>query len=185
MTLQVQKIVMPEVRRSAVSPLTWEETLVGQVFAFDANQIRDEAKRQQVTNHDLLLWPTIQGLWDTYANQRVLAGYVPGTKEIPVCGLFLLSKKVIDWSQFHAVVTEIPGFMESGEDFVTGSVKGLLAWWDPPCTMVALWPRPSESDPNPSANGKSRVFHPNYVYGGFQASGKTYRFINRYYDVSG
>src|SRR5438046_94396 len=78
MTLQVQKIVMPEVRRSAVSPLTWEETLVGQVFAFDANQIRDEAKKQEGTNHDLLLWPTIRGLWDTYPGQRVLAGYVPG-----------------------------------------------------------------------------------------------------------
>src|SRR4051794_33895088 len=98
MEREIQHIALNAVWRSAPAPPTFEDTPIGQVFAFDANALAAEAQVSQLTSHQLLLRLTVKGLWEARPKRTVLAGYLPGRAEQPVCRLYLMSVRNFAWT---------------------------------------------------------------------------------------
>jgi hypothetical protein len=179
---EVQKISLKSVWRGRISPMTRQEEAFGQVFAFDANVLEEQARAGDMTSHEVLLRLIVKGLWEARPKQSVLAGYIPGTERTPICRVYLLSARQLAWGAFHKSVHDLPGYMETCEDFILGSQHCPAVWWEYPCTMVALWPRLVEGDDGYEES--IRLGGPWEEHGWFKTDKKSYHFINRYYELT-
>lgn len=176
MALEFQTISLKSVWRGGTSQFTFEEAPIGQVFAFFTGVVMESARAAQMPIHEYLLRATIQGLWEWHPKKPILAGYFPIAEQLPT-RIFLMSAKAITADPFHGVVSKLPGYMECGQTYVEGDLKCLLAWWEYPCTMVALWPEEGHDEEPIDGDYPLRV--PHQEQQSFVASGRTYRYSNR------
>jgi hypothetical protein len=180
MEREVQTISLKSVWRPRMSPVTHQEEAFGQVFAFDANAIEKMADEGHESSHVVLLRIMIPGLWEARPKQPVLAGYIPGTERTPICRVYLMSARPCAWGPFHKTFRESPAYLETSEDFIVGNHVPAV-WWENPCTMVALWPRPTEQDPQHEE--WTRLGGPGEEWGQLYKGDRCYRFMQRYFEI--
>jgi len=110
---------------------------IGKCFAFDEGRVSIEADQVGQCVHAHLLCQTIIGLWKEQCTEKVFVCYLlhPG-----MVRLFFCSQRKKYPAKFHTVLTQCAGYLECGQDaFALESIRP-LAFWEPPCTSVALWP---------------------------------------------
>lgn len=151
-----------------------DPTPVGQVFAFYLDPLLEAASAMtpdDLSLHELLLEISIEGLWQMRTKHPVLVGYIPGSDDVPVVRLFLLSRRELPFGKFTAAVARRPGYMESGQGFIRGSRTVPLAYWEYPCSAYALWSVSPEGVP--------------FLYNelaGFESAGARYWMIHREFE---
>ena len=111
---------------------------IGECFAFNNQPLDEEASREGVSWHVWLLRRAVIGLWEERSRYNVYVCYTlhPGATRV-----FFCSHQERYPDKFCEVISATPAYIESGRDgFPVGYARS-LAYWEAPCTAVALWPR--------------------------------------------
>lgn len=116
---------------------------IGRCFAFDYQRLGEAAQGEGLSWHLWLLRRTIRGLWEEHSRNNA---YVCYTLHPTMTRLFFCSRQKRHPEQFFKVITATPAYIESGRDAFPPMEARSLAYWEPPCTMVALWPRGLEGE---------------------------------------
>jgi len=111
---------------------------IGECFAFDSKQLGDEASGAGLSWHWWLLRRTLHGLWEERSRNKV---YVCYTLHPGVTRVFHCSQQKRHPERFARIVTASPAYIEGGQDSFPPVYARSLAYWEAPCTAVALWPR--------------------------------------------
>jgi hypothetical protein len=148
MSLPIQNFRMSEVAEAGMDmggfAASTERTFtpavqaIGECFAFNNQPLDEEARREGVSWHVWLLRRAIIGLWQERSRNKVYVCYTlhPGM----VCVYFCSHLKRYP-EKFHKIISATNAYIESGRDgFPVGYARS-LAYWEAPCTAVALWPR--------------------------------------------
>ena len=176
---------------------------IGECFAFHSQPLEEEAQRDGVSWHVWLLRRALVALWEEPCRKKVFVGYTLHSRVVRV---FFCSPQKRWPGKFHKIISATPAYMESGRDsFPPGAVRA-LAYWEAPCTAVALWPRGlggetagarvvdtgnamsffsyPESDHNAGIPvdeaGPEYVRVPQEEHAEFTFSGSVYRYLNRW-----
>jgi len=111
---------------------------IGECFAFYSEPLNEEAQRDGLSWHVWLLRRAVIGLWGEGSRSKVYVCYTlhPGAIRV-----FFCSHQKRYLKKFCEVISATPAYIESGRDgFPVGYARS-LAYWEAPCTAVALWPR--------------------------------------------
>ncbi len=111
---------------------------IGECFAFDSQQLADEARRGDFGWHLWLLRRALIGLWEERSRKKV---YVCYTLHPGITRVFFCSHQKRDPNKFSEIITATPAYIESGRDSFPPGYARSLAYWEAPGTAVALWPR--------------------------------------------
>jgi hypothetical protein len=110
---------------------------VGQCYAIEMSPLVENARKAEISWHAWLLHVAIVGLWSENSKKPA---YVCYTLHSQVVRLFLCCHQKRYANHFYNVIEQTPGYMECGRDGFPPARARPLAYWDPPCTAVALWP---------------------------------------------
>jgi len=112
--------------------------VLGECVAFDNPQLDEKARRDGIGWHLWLLRRVVVGLWQERSRNKA---YVCFTLHPGVTCVFFCSRQKRHPERFYDVMSATTAYMETGRDgFPPGQARS-LAYWEPPCTAVALWPR--------------------------------------------
>ncbi|MDD5011819.1 MAG: hypothetical protein PHQ00_06825 [Phycisphaerae bacterium] len=184
--------------------------ILGECYAYDDKGVTENSKSENVAIHNLFLNRTIAGLWKASPKFNVFVFYEMYNE---ICRLFICSRKKLSnafFEQVHPLLESIGGYIECGYDKTDLSrIRPILAW-EPPSDMYAIWPRGFEgetdgfrvidsgtllgyfsSDSEQTYRNIQKGLIDNLVYlcvpveseSEFQLNGKTYHYLNRYYEL--
>jgi hypothetical protein len=179
----------------------------GECFAIESAPLAKEAQLSDVPWHKWLLTTAIVGLWLETARKPA---YVCYTLHDTMVRLFFCCRRQKYPAKVYSVMRQIPGYIECGSDGFPPNRSRPLAYWEPPCTAVALWPtgQNGETDgPRVVDAGNALAYFsypeldhtqtvpvdkagPDYVrvpqeeHVEFKWDGQTFRYINRWADVT-
>jgi len=111
---------------------------IGECFAFYSQPLDEESRREGISWHVWLLRRAVIGLWEERSRKKVYVCYTlhPGATRV-----FFCSHQKRHPEKFSEIITATPAYIESDRDgFPVGYARS-LAYWEAPCTAVALWPR--------------------------------------------
>lgn len=179
---------------------------IGECFAFEYEQFTNAAANAALPWHSLLLRLAVVGLWNEHPGRPAFCCYTvhPG-----MLRLFLASRQHRNWNKFHHTMASPDAYVESGRDTFPHAAARPLAYWEPPSTMVALWPAGLSADTEgprvidagnlvawfsyPAADHprSSKLDEPGGDYlrvpqdelGHFSSHGATYHYFNRWADI--
>lgn len=145
MSLSIQRISLQQVAEIGISGHTWTPAIYGTCLAFHSDPLQELATQAGQSVQVWLQQRVIAGLWEDHPKQSALAFYVPGQ----ILRLFICMKRDKYLKKVFEAVGTCPAYIESGHDCFPlkyGRSIRPLVYWEPPCTMVALWPRGAEGE---------------------------------------
>jgi hypothetical protein len=115
--------------------------ILGECYAYHYEDLKAQAESENTSIHILLLHRLIAGLWDASHKSFIFAFYEAFTD---IDRLFLCSPRKFGNAFFNCVhpkLSNIVGYIESG--YACTKLQNIrpLVTWEPPCTMIALWPK--------------------------------------------
>jgi len=184
--------------------------LLCHTFTTRVEPLVEFARRKKESWHCVLTKSSIAGLWEQRATYPSLVMYTIANSVILIC---LVTKSRAFPSKLHDLLSHFPGYIEYGEQYMSPlNVLRTIVFWDPPSTMVWLWPPGLDGETHgrrvvDSGNmfgyfssvteqtceefaevaGQDIVdysFVPDKEHGEFIQDGKVYRYLNRWWVVS-
>jgi hypothetical protein len=111
---------------------------IGECFAFHSDPLEVEARGCGLSWHEWLLRRSVMGLWQERSRNKV---YVCYTLHPNMIRVFFCSHQKRHPEKFYEIISATNAFIESGRDSFPVGYARSLAYWEAPCTAVALWPR--------------------------------------------
>jgi len=111
--------------------------IIGQAYAFSYQELCTVAMRHNLPWHQDLLQNVIRGLWHQHNGRPIYVGYDMTSGMIRVLAS---CRGQQTFSKFDAVMMTHPAYVEQGQAILGISKLRHVAYWDPPCTAIALWP---------------------------------------------
>lgn len=184
--------------------------IYGECYAYHYEGLRAEAEENATSIHNLLLNRIISGLWDAAPKYEVYVFYeaLNNINRMFICSTHKLGETF--FRHVHPKLSQTGGYIESGYTRTQLSTMRPLVKWEPPCHMIALWPKGQNGDTNgyrvidtgtllgyysyEDASGYQRIMdkdltNPDYLCvpaqqeAEFQHNSKKYRFTNRFYEI--
>jgi hypothetical protein len=148
MSLPIQNFRMSEVAEAGMDmggfAASTERTftpavrVIGECFAFTSDALAAEAQGCGLAWHEWLLRRSVMGLWEERSRNKVYVCYTLHTGMVRV---YFCSHQKRYPEKFHKIISATNAYIESGRDGFPMGYARSLAYWEAPCTAVALWPR--------------------------------------------
>lgn len=194
-----------------VVEISFDHKIIGECYAFESGPITEQANAEGMSFHELVLGRIIAGLWDAHPKFRIFVYYeaLGQIDRLFICSLRKLSNSF--FNQVHPELSNLHGYIESGRDGAILQNVRPLVYWEPPCTMFALWPKGYEGETNGlrvldtgnlvgyfsyededgyhglkdgSINSPDYVCIPEDAESELIYNKKTYRYLNWFYDLT-
>lgn len=139
----ILKIELDEVAELRLNVLDLADTnladpkCAGRCYAYAYDGLAAEAGDLKTTCHLWLLHHAIAALWEEHPKQKVFICY---EAMATMMRLFICSKRPVPPAKIHKVLSRSPAYVETGMDLLRFSKIRPLVYWEPPSSMMALWP---------------------------------------------
>lgn len=112
----------------------------GECYAYMYSPLREQAQSEGISSHDLFLKRLLIGLWEAHPKFNIFVFYeaLNEINRIFICSLRKLSNSFFEC--VHDRLNNINGYIECGLDSTDIERMRPLVYWEPPSTMIALWP---------------------------------------------
>ena len=193
-----------------VAEISLDHKIIGKCYAFESGPITEQAKAEGMSFHELILGRIIAGLWHAHPKFRIFVYYevLGQIDRLFICSLRRLPNSF--FNQVHPKLSDLRGYIESGRDATVLKRVRPLALWESPCTMIALWPKGFEGETDGlrvldtgtllayfsyededgyhglkdgSINNPDYLCIPENTESELIYNKKTYRYLNRFYDI--
>jgi hypothetical protein len=134
MPLPFQTFAVKDVAAFGIWP---QPGLLGFCVALDAGQLLQEATSQQLSLHSWLQRLTMAALWQERSRQKNLCCYELSDSVVRV---LLSSYRPPRTRGFSQLLARSAAYLEAGDACIPMVRLRPFVFWEPPATMVALWP---------------------------------------------
>lgn len=140
---QILKIDPPDVAKVKLTASDLMDTeradpkLTGRCYAYACDALASEYKQMGTTCHLWLLQHAIAALWEEHSRQKIFVCYEALSSAMR---LFICSMRSVSLGKIQPILSQPSAYIETGQDYIPFSRIRPLVYWEPPTSMMALWP---------------------------------------------
>lgn len=114
------------------------------LYAYNFSMLFENTIKEKNGWHETLTQGAIVGLGKDRPGRAIVVAYAFSRQNLMIC---IISSKSTSLSNMNQEMRSFPGYIEQGDDICPPrNVLRPIAYWEPPATLVRLWPTGLDGD---------------------------------------